>query len=112
MTDSSLIARRLGEVEQFICTPHPATWQPAARRACVEDLRGHDCFAYQLADYPGSWHLEGPLGTTSIEVPARFSANNSLLLSDMLLAGMGIGAAAVVHRAAAADARRAGQGAA
>lgn len=91
LTDSSLIARRLGKVEQTICAA-PAYLAARGTPRTVEDLRNHDCLAYQLADYPGSWHLEGPQGTTSIEVPARFSANNSLLLSDMLLAGLGIGA--------------------
>lgn len=91
LTDSYLIARRLGEVEQTICAA-PAYLAARGTPRTVEDLRSHDCLAYQLADYPGSWHLEGPQGTTSIEVPARFSANNSLLLSDMLLAGLGIGA--------------------
>ena len=44
------------------------------------------------AAHRGTWRLNGPEGEVSIVPPARISANNSLMLRDMLLAGMGIGA--------------------
>ncbi|MFC5473928.1 LysR family transcriptional regulator [Paraherbaspirillum soli] len=91
LVNSTLIARRLGEVEQIICAA-PSYLAARGTPLCVEDLRQHDLLAYRLADHPGSWHLDGPEGAISIELPARFSVDNSLMLSDMLLAGVGIGA--------------------
>lgn len=55
-------------------------------------MHGHDCLAYRLADSPGIWQLAGPEGSSSIVLPVRFSADSSLLLADMLVAGIGVGA--------------------
>jgi DNA-binding transcriptional LysR family regulator len=91
LADSTLIARRLGEVEQIICAA-PGYLAARGTPLSIEDLRQHDLLAYRLADHPGSWRLDGPEGAVNIELPARFSVDNSLMLSDMLLAGVGIGA--------------------
>ena len=91
LADSSLVARRLGEVEQMIC----AAPDYLARRGTplrAPDLHGHDCLAYRLADSPGIWQLDGPEGASSVVLPVRFAADSSLLLADMLVAGMGVGA--------------------
>jgi DNA-binding transcriptional LysR family regulator len=91
LVNSTLIARRLGEVEQIICAA-PSYLTARGTPLHVENLREHDLLAYRLADHPGSWRLEGPEGIVNIELPARFSVDNSLMLCDMLLAGLGIGA--------------------
>ena len=91
LIDSSLIARRLGDVDQIICAA-PDYLASRGKPEKIEDLHHHDCLAYRLADRPGSWHLQGPQGTTHIELSPRFSVDNSLMLCDMLLAGAGIGA--------------------
>lgn len=91
LVDSSLIARRLGDIEQIICAA-PAYLDTHGTPATAEDLRRHACLAYRLAEHPGSWHLEGPQGSTRLDLPVRFAVDNSLMLSDMLLAGLGIGA--------------------
>lgn len=91
LADSTLVARRLGDVEQMICAA-PAY---LARRGTPQralDLHGHDCLAYRLADSPGIWQLDGPEGASNIVLPVRFSADSSLLLADMLVAGIGVGA--------------------
>jgi len=91
LVDSALIARRLGHIEQIICAA-PAYLDSHGTPATVEDLRQHACLAYRLAEHPGRWHLEGPHGSTRLELPVRFAVDNSLMLGDMLLAGLGIGA--------------------
>ena len=58
----------------------------------VNDLQAHSVLAYSLSDSPGSWPLLGPDGQVTITLPARVTVNNSLLLRDLLVAGMGIGA--------------------
>ncbi|MBV6288933.1 LysR family transcriptional regulator [Pseudomonas aegrilactucae] len=91
LPDSSLVARRLGQVEQVICAS-AAYLQANGTPQSVEDLRQHNCLAYRLAEHPGSWHLQGPQGSSRLELPVRFAVDNSLMLSDMLQAGLGIGA--------------------
>ncbi|MGY4665077.1 DNA-binding transcriptional LysR family regulator [Pseudomonas chlororaphis] len=91
LTDSSLIARRLGEIEQVICAA-PAYLQAKGSPQTVDELREHSCLAYRLAEHPGHWQLEGPQGSSRLELPVRFAVDNSLMLSDMLQAGLGIGA--------------------
>lgn len=91
LPDSSLIARRLGEVEQVICAS-PAYLHANGTPQNVDDLREHSCLAYRLAEHPGSWHLQGPQGNTRLELPVRMAVDNSLMLGDLLQAGMGIGA--------------------
>jgi DNA-binding transcriptional LysR family regulator len=58
----------------------------------VDDLQAHSVLAYSLSDSPGSWPLLGPDGQVTITLPARVTVNNSLMLRDLLVAGMGIGA--------------------
>ena len=68
LTDSSLIARRLGEVEQFICAA-PAYISANGTPTEVSDLKHHHCLAYRLADQPGNWVLEGPMGRQASNCP-------------------------------------------
>ncbi|WP_347901136.1 LysR substrate-binding domain-containing protein [Pseudomonas purpurea] len=91
LADSSLIARRLGDIEQIICAA-PTYLDSHGTPNCAEDLYQHECLTYRLTDHPCAWQLEGPHGQTRLQVPVRFSVDNSLMLSDMLLAGLGIGA--------------------
>ena len=91
LADSTLVARRLGDVEQMICAA-PAYLARRGTPRQATDLHGHDCLAYRLADSPGVWQLDGPEGPSSIVLPVRFSADNSLMLADMLVAGIGVGA--------------------
>ncbi|OCP00617.1 MULTISPECIES: LysR family transcriptional regulator [unclassified Ensifer] len=90
LTDSSLIARRLGDIEQIICAA-PGYLASHGTPTAVSDLKNHDCLTYRLADQPGSWVLEGPNGAASVDLPARFVADNSLMLSEMIQSGIGIG---------------------
>lgn len=91
LADSSLIARKLATVDQVICAA-PAYLAQKGTPQTLEELRSHDCLAYTLADSPGIWQLTGPEGDRSITVPARLSASNSIMLCDLIKAGMGIGA--------------------
>lgn len=91
LNDSSLIARKLADVDQILCAA-PAYLERSGKPRSVDDLHDHDCFSYTLADSPHVWNLTGPDGQISIPIPARLSASNSLMLRDLILAGTGIGA--------------------
>ncbi len=90
LADSSLVARRISDVSQVICAA-PTYLESCGMPTSLDDLRGHACLSYSLADPPGNWRLIGPDGPVSIAVPTRLSANSSIMLRDMLLAGLGIG---------------------
>ncbi|AWH39292.1 LysR family transcriptional regulator [Stenotrophomonas sp. ZAC14D1_NAIMI4_6] len=91
LDDSRLVARRLASLQQVLCAA-PSYLQQHPAPAAVDDLQSHSVLAYSLSDSPGSWPLLGPDGQVTITLPARVTANNSLMLRDLLVAGMGIGA--------------------
>lgn len=92
LEDSSLVARRLGTIQQVLCAA-PDYLHRHGMPETPADLSGHDVLAYALADTPDSWQLQGPEGTTRVALPpARTVVNNSLILRDLLCAGLGVGA--------------------
>ncbi|MBD9536640.1 LysR family transcriptional regulator [Stenotrophomonas sp. STM01] len=91
LEDSTLVARRLASVEQVLCAA-PAYLQQHPAPTTAAQLRQHTLLAYSLSDSPGGWPLQGPDGPVTVNPPTRVSANNSLLLRDLLVAGVGIGA--------------------
>ncbi len=90
LADSSLVARRLADVDQIICAA-PSYLATNAAPSRIDDLHQHTCLAYTLADHPTTWTLNGPEGVVSFAVQARITANNSLMLRDLLVSGVGIG---------------------
>ncbi len=90
LQDSSLVARRLANAEQIICAS-PAYLARRGTPALADDLHQHDCLIYSLSDNPATWRLTGPGGGAAITIEPRISANNSLMLRDLLVAGVGIG---------------------
>ena len=91
LDDSRLVARRLASLQQVLCAAPSYLRQHPAPQA-VDDLQAHSVLAYSLSDSPGSWPLLGPDGQVTVTLPTRVTANNSLLLRDLLVAGLGIGA--------------------
>lgn len=86
LADSSLIARRLASLSQMLCAA-PAYLERHGHPADVQDLRDHALLNYSLAQ--GPW-----AGAQGLDAPgeARASVNNSLMLRELLVAGLGIGA--------------------
>lgn len=86
LADSSLIARRLASLRQMLCAA-PAYLALHGQPDGVQDLHGHALLQYSLAH--GPW-----AGTEGLDTPAdaRANVNNSLMLRDLLVAGLGIGA--------------------
>ncbi|CAB3688902.1 HTH-type transcriptional regulator DmlR [Achromobacter ruhlandii] len=92
LEDSSLIARQLACLTQVLCAA-PAYLERRGRPDSVDALRGHDLLSYSLADSPGPVTEED--AGASAQPPAgaaRVQVNNSLMLRDLLEAGLGIGA--------------------
>ncbi|MGO2369055.1 MAG: LysR substrate-binding domain-containing protein [Serratia sp. (in: enterobacteria)] len=90
LPDSSLSARALAEVQQRICAAPAYLAQYGTPQSLVQ-LQQHHCLAYSLAEKPGHWHFTLGEEDMSVVVKPRFTANNSLMLRDMIGAGLGIG---------------------
>lgn len=91
LEDSSLIARRLGRVEQLLCAA-PSYLQRCGEPRTPQELCGHALLGYSLSGSPRVWQLRGAEGEREFALPApRVVANNSLLLRDLLIDGHGVG---------------------
>lgn len=77
LADSSLIARRLGSLRQVLCAA-PAYLKQHGQ---PDDLAGHALLHYSLSQQASA--AAGPA--------PRVTVNNSLMLRELLIAGLGIG---------------------
>lgn len=90
MPDSALVARKLGRMRQRIFAA-PAYLERAGVPQAPEDIAQHGVIGFLLADHLTSWTLQGPSGTTTIDLDPPVRVGNSLVLRDLLIAGQGIG---------------------
>ncbi|MET4728214.1 DNA-binding transcriptional LysR family regulator [Lysobacter enzymogenes] len=91
LEDSSLVARRLGQVGQLLCAS-PDYLQRHGEPRTPQELCGHALLGYSLSESPRAWQLRGADGEHEFTLPApRVAANNSLLLRDLLIDGHGVG---------------------
>lgn len=87
LSDSSLVARRLCEVQHRICASReylergPVITKPA-------DLSAHDCIGFHAAK--ASWKLERKGKRLSVPVTARYTVSSLLLVRSAAIAGLGI----------------------
>lgn len=90
MPDSALVARKIGTVRQRIFAA-PAYLERAGVPQVPQDIAQHRVIGFLLADHLTSWALQGPVGTTAIDLDPPVRVGNSLVLRDLLIAGQGIG---------------------
>jgi DNA-binding transcriptional LysR family regulator len=89
LTDSSLMARRLGEVERCIC----ASPEYLARHRAVtkpSDLRSHACVAFGRGGTTRTWTFERDGKKTIVSVNGRYAVTSVALMHRAALAGLGI----------------------
>lgn len=87
--DSALVARRLTTVHRVICAAPDyvdRVGTPASPSALAA-LRG---LHYSQTGGHGRWHLRGPEGAASVELPAAFCSNNGDVLLAAAIAGEGV----------------------
>ncbi len=87
LDNSTLIARRLATVKQVLCAA-PSYLEQNGEPATPDDLRRHKILIYSLAQIQDIV----PMQENAAAGSERSRINNSLLLRDMLVAGLGIGA--------------------
>ncbi|MDM4765906.1 LysR family transcriptional regulator [Pelomonas sp. SE-A7] len=86
LPDSSLVARRLGQVQRLLlASPTYVDGGPPLRQP--QDLADHACLVYSQDGGPVEWPFSGGV---ALSVRGFCRVNNSVLLREMLLAGLGI----------------------
>lgn len=90
MPDSALVARRIGMMRQRIFAA-PNYLESAGVPQAPQDIARHRVIGFLLADHLSSWTLNGPSGSTVVDLDPPVRVGNSLVLRDLLIAGQGIG---------------------
>jgi len=89
LADSSLVARRICEVERVVCAApdylrrHGTPRKPA-------DLRGHNCLNMANAPALRRWPFEGRDGVEHVEVSGNVSATSADALLALAVRGLGV----------------------
>ncbi|HEX9051227.1 MAG TPA: LysR substrate-binding domain-containing protein [Anaeromyxobacter sp.] len=94
LTDSSLLARRIGQTEQGLFAA-PAYLDAAGRPRRLADLASHECVLYRAGGPTATWRLAGPRGDDEVTVRGRADSDEFAFVRAMLVAGYGIGLAPV-----------------
>lgn len=90
LQDSSLIARKIGTFHQRLFAS-PAYLAEHGTPETPADVEGHRIAGFLLADHLLEWALTGPDGTETVSVDPDLKISNSIVLSEILAAGYGIG---------------------
>lgn len=89
MSDSSLVARRLGSIRRVICAS-PEYLRKYGVPQHPDDLARHNCLLLNYATPLNEWLLHGPDGRRAVRVNGNFSANINGVLHSAVLAGIGV----------------------
>ncbi|MEQ9590829.1 MAG: LysR family transcriptional regulator [Parvibaculaceae bacterium] len=90
LPDSALVARRIGTMRQRIFAA-PEYLEKAGIPQAPKDIAHHRVIGFLLAEHLASWSLNGPSGSTVVQLDPPVRVGNSLVLRDLLIAGQGIG---------------------
>ena len=88
LADSTLMARRLGELKRVICAS-PAYLQRAGTPHVAEDLQHHACLRFGREGQYG-WELNVEGKTKVFAVCGPMQSNNGEVLRDAAVAGLGL----------------------
>lgn len=109
LADSSLIARKLTDLERIVCAAPAYLQRESASRLPIvhpSALEQHECLVFTHWRDP-RWHFEDELGQAyAVSVGGRWRFNQVLALRDAVVAGHGV---AVLPRMVAEDELRAGR---
>ncbi len=90
LTDSSLIARRIADVE-LICVASPDYLAEHGTPVRPEDLTGHRCLAYTLGSEGNVWRLQDIADRqAAVRIEPSVMASNGDAIEAMAVAGAGI----------------------
>jgi DNA-binding transcriptional LysR family regulator len=90
LDDSSLIAIPLAQIERVVCGA-PAYLAQHGMPAAPSDLERLNCLSYVLGSDAQSWEFSKDGNRFSVAAGGSLRSNNSLLLVEAMLQGVGIG---------------------
>jgi DNA-binding transcriptional LysR family regulator len=90
LKDSSLMARKLADNELGVFGA-PAYVERRGRPRRPADLAQHDCLHFGNREGKHAWRLEGPNGPELVEVTGSVACDDMSFLSEVVLAGVGLG---------------------
>ncbi len=96
ITDSSLIARRIGTTRRAVVATPVYLARKGMPRA-PEDLQHHDCIVYSRLATGENWNFIGPDGPITMPIAGRFHVNNTEGVRAAILEGLGVGYVPVWH---------------
>jgi DNA-binding transcriptional LysR family regulator len=100
LDDSSLVARKLGELEQRLYAS-PMYLQKRGTPRTWKDLEAHACVLFRAKELARTWSLRSAAGVVDVPVRGRVGGDDFTFVRAMVLAGAGIGI--LPHVNAAAD---------
>lgn len=89
LADSSLVARRICELERVVCAS-PAYLRAHGTPREPRDLLAHNCLAISYSPALRRWPFAGGDGVRHVEVSGNVSANTAEALLQLALLGVGI----------------------
>ncbi|OLL27526.1 hypothetical protein BTH42_32330 [Burkholderia sp. SRS-W-2-2016] len=88
--DDTVVARRLATVNWAVCAS-PEYLGRRGSPAVPADLREHNCYHYPSVIKYGKWSFRKGDAEYTVPIRGRLQVNNSQIIADQVLAGMGIG---------------------
>lgn len=89
LSDSSLVARRLGAARRAVCAS-PAYLKKNAAPKTPEDLARHSCITFRTHPGANGWAFKGPKGRSVVRVSGALFANDGPTLVSAAVAGLGL----------------------
>lgn len=89
VTEPTLVARRIGSGRACMVAS-PSYLAARGVPTSLDDLAAHDCLATPPVAGRTLWRLDGPEGSTDVQVTGRFYANAAHVLLKASVAGLGI----------------------
>ncbi len=89
LDSSSLIGRKLAPHRRLVCAS-PAYLEQHGEPDTPADLAGHDCLTFSYTRGDRIWRFRKGSSEAAIRVKGSIRVNNSLVLRDAALAGIGI----------------------
>ena len=88
--DSSLIARKLGEISHGLYAS-PSYLSKHGAPASLADLERHQCVVFRASELARTWALRGAAGLGNVDVRGRIGGDDWSFVRAMLIAGGGVG---------------------
>lgn len=90
LRDSRLITRRIATLEWILCAS-PDYLRREGRPKTVEELKTRPCLGHLYLDANGKkWRFSTPKGALSVKIDGPVHSNNTIVLRDAALSGLGI----------------------